>query len=83
MSIEAELTHLFPRIVHVHLKDLLDDEFVGLGTGSLPVESFLRLLFEMKYSGWITIELDSSKDALASARSSLEWLHRTLEKIGQ
>jgi len=62
------------RVVHVHLKDLRDDDFVELGTGTVPIGDFYQALKESDYDGWCIVELDASAEPADSARISARYL---------
>ena len=66
------------RVVHVHLKDLLQGNFAELGEGSLPLVSFCHVLEENGYEGWCIVELDSSEDPVASARINARFIRDQL-----
>lgn len=76
----SPLVELANRIVHrcdhVHLKDLDEDgHFVELGRGRLPIPEVIEVLKANSYSGWLTVELDASRDPEQSARRNVDYMH--------
>ena len=58
----AELIRRYPdRIRHVHLKDVRLDplEFLPLGEGQIDFDDVRDALREVRYDGWLLVELDS------------------------
>jgi inosose dehydratase len=47
------------RIRYVHLKDYQDGQFLPLGGGTQDLDGIVQALQELKYDGWILVELDS------------------------
>ncbi|MBI4999278.1 sugar phosphate isomerase/epimerase [Candidatus Gottesmanbacteria bacterium] len=56
------------RIVNIHLHDAKgDDDHLKLGSGTLNLDKFLKVLEEIHYSGYLTLEvLGENKDIAAS-----------------
>lgn len=48
------------RINYVHLKDYKGGNFLELGDGIVDFQTFVRLLREKEYDGWIVVELDAT-----------------------
>jgi inosose dehydratase len=65
------------RIGYVHLKDFRPDPFafLPLGEGELGIETILRALVTINYSGWLLVELDSYDNPKAGAEKSLRYLN--------
>jgi inosose dehydratase len=49
------------RIEYMHFKDLRDGKFVELGQGTIDFPSVYQVLKDHDYSGWITVELDTTE----------------------
>lgn len=64
------------RIRYVHLKDLGDGDFLPLGRGELDFSRIMDALSNIRYDGWITVELDayegSPKEAAESSKRFLD-----------
>jgi len=79
------------RTVHIHLKDVKKDQaaagytendsFAPLGRGSLPIKEIIAEASNRGYRGWMTVELDASRDALGDAKLSLANLKRWLDEL--
>lgn len=48
------------RINYVHLKDYKDGNFLELGDGIVDFQTFVKLLREKGYDGWVIVELDTT-----------------------
>ena len=83
------------RIAYVHFKDVRPEEeleawrkehpegrapiFSELGTGSVDFPAIMKILREADYSGWITVELDSTtRTPKESAEISMRYLKQVL-----
>ncbi len=67
------------KIVHVHLKDLINGVFVELGRGEIDFVSIIRTLRDTGYYGWLVAELDVPfKNALESAKVNKSFLDKSL-----
>jgi hexulose-6-phosphate isomerase len=71
---EQWLRALGPEIVKLHIKDFKidrdkknDGDFVPIGQGSVDWKSVRRVIDEVGYSGWVTIESGGYTDAQHSA----------------
>jgi inosose dehydratase len=62
------------RIKYVHFKDYANGEFLPLGDGYQKFDEMLKVLNEVGYDGWITVELDSYPDPKAGAEISRKYL---------
>jgi len=64
------------RISYVHLKDFRRDPFafLPLGEGELDMDAILRALVNIKYAGWLLVELDSYDNPKAGAETSMRYL---------
>lgn len=62
------------RIPYIHFKDYANGEFLPLGKGHQKFDEMLRLLEEVQYDGWITVELDSWEDPKQGAKISRSFL---------
>ncbi len=63
------------RVRYVHLKDFKDGAFLPLGQGQQDMDAILAALRDMRYDGWILVELDGYPGApLEAARSSKAFL---------
>ena len=64
------------RIKYVHLKDLRFEPFafLPLGKGELDMSAIIEALAEIKYDGWVTVELDSHPDPKGAAADSFHYL---------
>ena len=72
----AYVEKYLPRIGYVHLKDLGEDgRFVELGYGRVNLKAVLEVLKQGGYSGWLTVELDSTtRTPKESAEINLRYL---------
>jgi sugar phosphate isomerase/epimerase len=78
----AALIDLAPRLVHVHLKDVLapgSHETCRLGRGCVPVEACVRTLVQLGYTGGISIEhepehYNPNEDVAAGRVLVQQWL---------
>ena len=77
-DVPALVRELHTRIPYIHLKGWQRNPFAftPLDTGDLDQSAILRVLDEVKYTGWITVELDSWPDPKEGAQRSLEFLRR-------
>ncbi len=66
------------RIAYVHLKGWQQEPFafMPLDAGTLDMRAIMHALDDIKYSGWITVELDSWPDPKEGAARSLEFLKK-------
>ena len=66
------------RISYVHLKGWQRDpfRFLPLDTGDLDMAEIVRTLAEIKFDGWVAVELDTWPDPKEGAARSLEFLRR-------
>jgi len=62
------------RIKYVHLKDYQSGEFLPLGEGKQNFDQMIKILNDMNYDGWITVELDSYSDPRKGAEISKSFL---------
>lgn len=67
------------RIKYIHFKDLCNGSFVELGQGTIDFPGIRQVLAEHQYSGWITVELDTTE---RSPRESAEISRDYLRKVG-
>ncbi|MGH3195287.1 MAG: sugar phosphate isomerase/epimerase family protein [Streptosporangiaceae bacterium] len=81
----GEIIRKFPeRIAHVHLKDYRRDPFafLPLGQGELDFRDVLAALREIRYDGWVIVELDSYDGApVEAAQLSRTYLNELLSTI--
>lgn len=79
----AEIIRKYPqRIRHVHLKDFNPSpfSFLPLGKGVLDLVDILEALNEIKYDGWLVVELDGyDGDPQEAAEISMKFLKAHLE----
>ena len=71
------------RIAHVHLKDLAKEDahsYRTLGAGAVPNAELLRLVADLGYSGWFTIENPVGDDYLKDIVRQREFVLRCLGK---
>lgn len=66
------------RIKYVHFKDFEAGEFLPLGEGKQAFPEMIKLLKEMNYQDWITVELDSYADPKKGAEISKKYLKDAL-----
>jgi inosose dehydratase len=66
------------RIKYVHFKDYGSGAFLPLGKGSQNFREMVTVLQDMKYDGWLTVELDSYEDPLQGALISKKFLQESL-----
>ena len=69
------------RVTYVHLKDLQPDPFAfrPLGRGVVDVPGVVEALRDVRYEGWLTVELDEYEGAAGEAASdSLRYLRPLL-----
>ena len=66
------------RLFHVHFAD---NHRGAPGTGHIPFEGILKTLEEIRYEGWISIEISQTPAALEAARAAMEGMRRFREKI--
>ena len=79
------------RTLHIHLKDVKrtegatsfseHDTFVPLGAGDLQIKDVIAAAWERGYRGWMTVELDASKNALGDAIKGIENLRMWLDHL--
>ena len=62
------------RIKYVHLKDYQDGQFLPLGAGTQDLDGILATLKEIRYDGWILVELDAHPVPIEGARISKAFL---------
>jgi inosose dehydratase len=72
----AELISTYgDRVRYVHLKDYVEGDFLPLGQGGLDFSRIMTSLTDIRYDGWITVELDayegSPKEAAQVSRTFL------------
>jgi inosose dehydratase len=70
------ILELANRISYVHLKDFRRNPFafLPLGEGELDMDAILRALVNIKYAGWLLVELDSYDNPKAGAETSMRYL---------
>jgi len=89
-SIVEFFDDFFPFIRNIHLSDGHEGkEHMTLGTGTLPLEKFLRNLKKKSYDGVVTLEMDfdnkarnhvsSPQEAVTHLRSSLEFFYDIIQ----
>jgi inosose dehydratase len=76
----AEVISLYRDITtYIHLKDwdVEKDDFVELGEGEVDIPRCLSVLKEIRYNGWIVVELDrTTRRPKESARMNADYLKR-------
>jgi inosose dehydratase len=70
------------RIQYIHFKDYENGEFLPLGKGHQKFDEMIRLLEDIHYQDWITVELDSYPDPKEGAEISRRFL-TSFEKMNQ
>ena len=75
-DVAALIRECADRISYVHLKGFQTKPFAftPLDTGTLDIKGILAALSDIRFSGWITTELDSWPDPADGARRSLAFL---------
>ena len=78
----AMIEEHYDRISYVHLKgwQRMPFAFTPLDTGDLAMDPIVDVLVRRKFSGWITVELDSWADPAGGAARSLAYLKRKLPR---
>ncbi|PLR82496.1 sugar phosphate isomerase [Bacillus canaveralius] len=62
------------RIKYVHFKDYAEGQFLPLGKGHQKFAEMLKILEDVRYDGWITVELDSYPNPKEGAEISRQFL---------
>ncbi|MFS0614411.1 sugar phosphate isomerase/epimerase family protein [Lederbergia ruris] len=66
------------QIKYVHLKDFGMDSFQPLGHGTQDLNEVIKVLRDIDYDGWITVELDSYHNPKEGAKISKDYLDKNL-----
>lgn len=71
------LEKFLPRVKHVHLKDRVaadDMSCPATGGGVIPIKEIISTLQQNGYDGWYSVEFYGSRQMLADAQKSIEFL---------
>lgn len=70
------------RLLFRHIKDLRQpQQFVELGRGSVDLRGVFAALREVKFGGWVVVELDSVPDKGGTPKESAEISKRYLQQV--
>lgn len=79
-DIPALIRHFGKQIEHVHLEDIAGDRkhiHLSPGEGAIDFDKVFQALDDIKYSGWITVEIyPYQDDAPSRAKSAFKFLER-------
>jgi sugar phosphate isomerase/epimerase len=77
----SEAVHTFKdRLADIHVHDAtLDKDYrkathLPIGGGTINFQSFIDLLREVRYSGWLTLEIRGSEEEVRESKERLEGL---------
>lgn len=76
--------HFYGKVRHVHLKDrksATDLTSVAVGTGVIPVETFITRLLATGYKGWLTLECFGVKDMYDAIKTGVETVNKAYDSF--
>lgn len=80
------LKSIVDKVVHVHVKDVLESDCVALGKGEVNVEGCIKVLHAAGYQGALSLETEGN-ESLESTRAmisqSKRYLQNTLQAVSQ
>jgi sugar phosphate isomerase/epimerase len=78
-SLEAACRAAPKRVFYVQLAD---NHRRAPGSGMFPLDRFKRLLDEICYDGWVSMEIDQTPDSGSAARAAITGFQRFLQRGG-